>query len=291
MLSKKQEQAVDVFASGDAVALHGSKGRIFVFHLAAGKTEGWRGTRYAHDALIGQPVGITLEAKTGEKIHALRPTLSEYVVKMPRFATVVYPKDLGVLLIEADLSAGLSVLEAGLGSGALAIALLRVIGPTGRLVSYDVRPESLEAGRRNVSRFLGGAPDNHVIEQADIYEGIGVSGLDRIVLDVPEPWRVLEHSTHAMKNGGIIACYLPTIVQVAKTVSEIRASRGFAAIRTVEVLEREWHVSARSVRPRHDMVGHTGFLVFARKLCADTGEPASPASFDAWGRPGDKAGA
>jgi tRNA (adenine57-N1/adenine58-N1)-methyltransferase len=214
-----------------------------------------------HDTLIGSPEGSTILGSTGRRFLVVRPTLSDAVLKMPRGAQVIYPKDLGAILIEADIAPGARVLEAGVGSGALSMALLR----TGAdVVGYELREDFAERARSNVAAMVGeGTP--YRVEIRDIYEGIEERGLDRILLDLPEPWRVLPHAEVALRPGGILCAYLPSINQTAQLRSAMEQT-GFGMATTLEVLHRTWHIEDRSVRPDHRMVGHTGFLTTARLL-------------------------
>jgi tRNA (adenine57-N1/adenine58-N1)-methyltransferase len=189
--------------------------------------------------------------------------LAEYVIKMPRGAQVVYPKDLGPILVLADVYAGARVVESGVGSGALSLALLRA---GASVVGYELRDDFAARARANVAGFLG--PDApYRVEAHDCYEGIDETGVDRVVLDLPEPWRVVKHAEAALRPGGILVAYLPTIGQVAH-LREALADSAFAMAETIEVLQRSWHVEGHSVRPDHRMVAHTGFLTHARLLQA-----------------------
>jgi tRNA (adenine57-N1/adenine58-N1)-methyltransferase len=218
----------------------------------------------AHDELIGADEGTTAFTTRGTPLLAVRPTLSDFVLKMPRGAQVIYPKDIGPILVLADLGPGQHVLEAGVGSGALSTAMLRVLGPTGRLVGYELRDDFAGRARNNVTSFLGDDVP-FLVEVRDVYEGIDETDLDRVVLDLPEPWRVVAHAEKALRPGGVLVAYLPTIGQVAQLRDELDRSR-FGMAETIEVLQRSWHVEGQSVRPDHRMVAHTGFLTSARLL-------------------------
>jgi tRNA (adenine57-N1/adenine58-N1)-methyltransferase len=191
----------------------------------------------------------------------VRPTLSDTVLKMPRGAQVIYPKDLGAILIEADIAPGMRVLEAGVGSGALSMALLRA---GAEVVGYELREDFAERARSNVEA-MGVGYSRYRVEIRDVYEGIAEVGLDRILLDLPEPWRVLPHATKALRPGGILCAYLPSINQTSQLRSSME-QHGFGMASSLEVLHRTWHIEDRSVRPDHRMVGHTGFLTTARLL-------------------------
>ncbi len=226
------------------------------FHTHAGVTP--------HEEIIGREEGLTVRSGTGARYLVVRPTLSDFVLAMPRGAQVVYPKDIGPLLVLADVFPGARVLEAGVGSGALSIALLRAGAD---LVGYEVRPDFAVKAHANVEGFLGEGTAYRV-EERDVYAGIDEEGLDRVVLDLPEPWRAVKHAAAALRPGGILVAYLPTIGQVVQ-LREALDSTGFGLARTIEVLERSWHVKAPSVRPDHRMVAHTGFLTAARLLASE----------------------
>ncbi len=249
------------FAAGERVLLIDGKGRHYLlllqdggqFHTHAGIT--------AHDGIIGQPEGLTVRSGTGAKYVVVRPTLADFVLAMPRGAQVIYPKDLGPLLVLADMFPGARVLEAGVGSGALSLALLR---GGAEVVGYEIRDDFALKAQANVEAFLGSGTAYRV-ERRDVYEGITETDLDRVMLDLPEPWRVVGHAEAALHPGGILVSYLPTIGQVAQLRGALDAS-AFGLARTIEVLERSWHVEGQSVRPDHRMVAHTGFLTSARLL-------------------------
>jgi tRNA (adenine57-N1/adenine58-N1)-methyltransferase len=223
------------------------------FHTHAGIT--------SHDAIVGHEEGITVRSSAGARYTVVRPTLSDFVLKMPRGAQVVYPKDLGPLLMLADIFPGARVFESGVGSGAVSMTLLRAGAD---VVGYELRADFAARARRNVESFLG--PDLlYRIEERSAYEGIDETDLDRVVLDLPEPWRVVKHAEAALRPGGILVAYVPTVGQIAQLREELAGS-AFAMAETLEVLQRTWHVEGQSVRPDHRMVGHTGFLTAARLL-------------------------
>jgi len=258
------------FRPGERVLLVDSKARRYLITLAEGASFATHAGVLPHAELIGRDEGILVRTSHGARLRAVRPTLSEFILKMPRGAQVVYPKDIGPILILADVFPGARLLEAGVGSGALSMALLRAVGSEGSLVGYELREDFAAKAVRNVESFLGpGRP--YRVEIRDVYEGIEESGLDRIVLDLPEPWRVVKHAVGALLPGGILVSYLPTVGQVARLREELDGSP-FGLAETLEVLQRSWHVEGQSVRPDHRMVAHTGFLTAARLLDPD---PAS----------------
>jgi tRNA (adenine57-N1/adenine58-N1)-methyltransferase len=252
------------FQDGEQVLLIDQRGKRHLIFLRKSETfhsdRGW----IQHDAVIGQADGSWVRSSLGLRYLALRPTLAEFVLEMPRGAQVIYPKDLGPILMLADVFPGARVLESGVGSGALTMTLLRAIGPTGHVFGYELRADFAERAQRNVESFLG--PDLPVsVETRDVYDGIDVDDLDRVVLDLPEPWRVVKHAEASLRPGGILLSYLPTIGQVMRLREELDGS-AFGMAETLEVMQRGWHVDGQSVRPDHRMVAHTGFLTHARLL-------------------------
>jgi tRNA (adenine57-N1/adenine58-N1)-methyltransferase catalytic subunit len=249
------------FAAGERALLVDSKARRYLITLAAGGEFHSHAGITAHDDILGQHEGVTVRSTAGARYTAVRPTLADFVLKMPRGAQVIYPKDLGPLLMLADVFPGARVFESGVGSGAVSMTLLRA---GAEVIGYELRADFIARARRNVESFLG--PDlPYVVEERSAYEGIDESDLDRIVLDLPEPWRVVKHGEVALRPGGILVAYVPTVGQVAQLREELAGS-SFAMAQTVEVLQRTWHVEGQSVRPDHRMVGHTGFLTAARLL-------------------------
>jgi len=214
-----------------------------------------------HDDLIGTSEGSLVRASTERSFLVLRPTLSDVVLKMPRGAQVIYPKDLGTILLQADIGPGMRVLEAGVGSGALSMTLLRA----GALITgYEIREDFAQQATKNVHDMLGTDVAYH-LQIRDVTLGIDEEDLDRIVLDMPEPWAVVAHAERALRPGGILLAYLPTINQT-QLLRETLRQYSFGMEETVEILRRTWHVDGRSVRPDHRMVAHTGFLTSARRL-------------------------
>jgi tRNA (adenine57-N1/adenine58-N1)-methyltransferase catalytic subunit len=246
------------------VLLIDTKNRRHLVNLAAGGQFHSHAGVLEHDEILGREEGISVRSSLGARMVVVRPTLAEYVVKMPRGAQVIYPKDLGPILMLADVFPGARVLESGIGSGALTTTLLRAIGPTGHVYGYELREEFADRAQRNVESFLG--PDQPLtVEVRDVYEGIDLDDLDRILLDLPEPWRVVKHAERALRSGGILLSYLPTILQVARLREELEGS-AFGMAESVEILQRGWHIDGQSIRPDHRMVAHTGFLTHARLL-------------------------
>ena len=214
--------------------------------------------------LIGQPAGTWIETAKGHWMIAFMPTLADLTLRMPRIATVMYPKDLGAMLVSADIFSGARVVEAGAGSGATTMSLLRAVGPSGEVISYDIRQDMLDQALANVEKeYL--AHDNLTLKQGDVYQGFDETEVDRVVLDLPEPWQVVPHASEKLVPGGILFSFLPTVLQVHELSQALRAQRTFQLIETLEVIMRPWSVGGRSVRPSHRMIGHTGFITTARK--------------------------
>ena len=252
-----------LLAAGDQVLLVDNRGRRYMVILAEGGEFHSHAGVTPHALFIGQPEGTQGRSSHGATVRAVRPTLSDFVLKMPRGAQVIYPKDLGPLLMIADISPGVRVLESGIGSGALSMTMLRAGAD---IVGYELRADFASRAQKNVVEFLGsGVTDRYRVEERDCYDGIDETDLDRVVLDLPEPWRVVKHAEQAMHPGGILVAYTPTITQAATLRGAIERS-SFAMPETVEVLNRSWHIEGQSVRPDHRMVAHTGFLTSARLL-------------------------
>jgi tRNA (adenine57-N1/adenine58-N1)-methyltransferase catalytic subunit len=260
-----------ILQAGERVLLVDPKERRYLITLRTGASFHTHVGIVHHDRLIGMPEGSTVLGTTGRRFLVVRPTLSDAVLKMPRGAQVIYPKDLGAILIEADIAPGVRVLEAGVGSGALSMALLRAGAD---VVGYELREDFADRARMNVEAMLGTGA-RYRVELRDVYEGIEEIGLDRILLDLPEPWRVLPHATTALRPGGILCAYLPSINQTAQLRTAMDQC-GFGMASTLEVLHRTWHIEDRSVRPDHRMVGHTGFLTTGRRLLPFEEEHTAP---------------
>lgn len=251
------------FEAGDRVMLLDSKGRRYLVTLTPGASFHSHAGFFPHEELIGRPEGTTARTGSGARYLAVRPTLPDFVLKMPRGAQVIYPKDLGQILVLADIFPGARVLEAGVGSGALSMTMLRA---GAEVYGYEIRADFAARARENVSSFLGPAAlARYQLKEADVYEGLLETGLDRVVLDLPEPWRAVPHAAAAMRPGGIFLAYLPTINQTAQ-LRDALSEAPFVLVETLEVLLRTWHIEGRSVRPDHRMVAHTGFLTHARLI-------------------------
>lgn len=257
--------ALDRLKEGDVIHLISRNGRRYQFTLKKGGRLHHSGEFIPHDEIIGRENGTIISLSGGSRFIVLKPTLAEYILKMPRGAQIMYAKDIGIILMYADIFPGAKILEAGIGSGALAIALLRGVGEKGSVTSYEIRADFAEKAKENIRRYLG-ETTNHVLREKDIYEGIDDGPFDRIILDLPEPWRVIPHAINNLNGGGIFLCFLPTIIQTAKVVEGLRESGSFMLIESIETLIRHWNIDGRSVRPEHRMVAHTGFITIARRV-------------------------
>jgi tRNA (adenine57-N1/adenine58-N1)-methyltransferase len=252
-----------ILAEGDVVQFVDAKDRRYLVTLKAGDEFHSHAGLVAHDDLIGMPEGRRVSSTRGSVYVVVRPTLSEFILKMPRGAQVIYPKDIGPILMIADIGPGVRVLETGVGSGALSMAMLRAGAD---IVGYELREDFAARAQKNVVKILGeDAMSRYRVELRDAYDGIDETGLDRVVLDLPEPWQVVPHAATALRPGGMIVAYTPSVTQVSRFKDALNAN-GFAMAQTVEVMNRGWHVEGQAVRPDHRMVGHTGFLTSARLL-------------------------
>jgi tRNA (adenine57-N1/adenine58-N1)-methyltransferase len=251
------------FADGDQVLLIDAKKRRYLVTLTAGGEFHTHAGVVAHDDLIGAAEASSVRSSRGSAMLAIRPTLAEFVLTMPRGAQVIYPKDLGPILMLADIFPGARVLESGVGSGALSMTLVRA----GAVVTgYELREDFANRAVRNVATFLGDETlERYTVEHRDAYDGIDEVDLDRVVLDLPEPWHVVKHAARALHGGGVLVAYTPQITQAVQLREELSA-QGFGMVDTIEVLNRGWHIEGQSVRPDHRMVAHTGFLTSARLL-------------------------
>jgi tRNA (adenine57-N1/adenine58-N1)-methyltransferase catalytic subunit len=266
------------FRVGDRVQLTGPKGRLNTVTLEpAGEFHTHQGF-VRHDDIIGQPDGSVVLSNNDVEFLALRPLLSDFVMSMPRGAAIIYPKDAAQILAAGDIFPGARVVEAGVGSGALSLWLLRAIGPEGRLQSFERREEFASVARGNVEAFLGADPANWSIDLGDLAEVLPTvtepAEVDRVILDMLAPWECLESVATALKPGGVLVCYIATVTQLSRVAEAIRATGQFTDPDSSETIIRGWHVEGLAVRPDHRMVAHTGFLLTARRLAPGAVLPA-----------------
>lgn len=262
-----------VLQAGDRVTLTDSKGRRKSIVLREGAI--WHTTKgaVAHDELIGGPEGVVIRSVGGMEYLAFRPLLSEYMVSMPRDAAVIYPKDAAQILMWTDIFPGARVLEAGVGSGALSLALLRAIGPEGSLHSYERRQQFADVAARNVENFLGGPHPAWTLTVGDLVESIEDEPIDRAILDMLAPWECVDAVAERMVAGGVLTCYVATATQLGRTMDTLRAHGGFTEPSATETTVRDWHAEGLAIRPGHGTSGHTGFLVISRRLAPGVSAP------------------
>ena len=266
------ESTAHLLAPGDNVIFVDREAREYFATLTPNRVIDIRGNLIAHDRLFGAPEGVRVRGSRAVEFRVVRATLPQYTRLMQRHAQIIYPKDAALLVAYADLFPGAVVVEAGYGSGALSLSILRAIGPAslgGRLITYERRVEAKNRADKNVRAFLGRAPDNHTVHIADLYEGILERDVDRVILDVPEPWEVVPHAARALRPGGVFAAYVPTTVQLHRLVLALAASRRFLPADSLETIERPWFVTPQSCRPEQKICGHTGFLCFARSVATE----------------------
>jgi tRNA (adenine57-N1/adenine58-N1)-methyltransferase len=265
-------------AEGDRVQLRDRKGRLHTLWLEPGRVFHTHHGQIAHDDLIGRPEGSVVSSSSGAAYLALRPLLSDVTLAMPRGATVVYPKDAAAIVGVADIAPGDVVVEAGAGSGALTMWLLRAVGPDGALHSYERRTDFAAVAERNVTAFAGQHPPGWTLTVGDLAERLQTDheagSVDRVVLDMLAPWECVGPAATVLTPGGVLCCYVATTTQMSRLVETVREDGGFTEPTAAETLQRTWHVDGLAVRPDHRMVGHTGFLVWARRLAPGTVAPA-----------------
>ncbi|WP_310963489.1 tRNA (adenine-N1)-methyltransferase [Nocardioides terrisoli] len=261
--------------AGEWVRLIDGKGRKHNLCLEQGRIFHTNKGGISHDDLIGRDEGFTVGSSGGGEYLVFRPLLSEFVVSMPRGAAVVYPKDAAQIVAMADIFPGASVVEAGAGSGALTCSLLRAVGPTGRLLSFERRPEFAEVARRNVTQFFGAEHPAWTLTVGDLateLPKVPAGSVDRVVLDMLAPWACVDAVAHALAAGGMVVGYVATTTQLGRFVETLRAHGEFTEPQPWETLVRDWHVEGLAIRPGHKMNGHTGFLVTSRRMA-----PGNPA--------------
>ena len=254
------------FEYGDRVQLTDAKGKLYSITLAQGSEWHTHKGMLKHDEIVGLPEGSIVATNQDLKFQAFRPLLADYVLSMPRGATIVYPKDAAMILGVADIKPGIRVLEAGVGSGALSISLLRAIGEEGVLHSVEIREDFAEISEKNVSSYFGGKPTNWKLTIGALQDQTFEADFDRVVLDMLSPWECLEVASKALVPGGVFMAYVATTTQLSKIAEAIKDSGNFTEPESSETIVRGWHHEGLAVRPQHRMIGHTGFLIFARRM-------------------------
>jgi tRNA (adenine57-N1/adenine58-N1)-methyltransferase catalytic subunit len=264
------------FQDGEQILLLDQRGKRHLIFLRKSETfhsdRGW----VPHDGIIGKVEGSWVRSSMGLRYIAVRPTLADYVLEMPRGAQVIYPKDLAMILFWADIYPGCRVMEAGMGSGALTLALLRAVGPEGRVITFEQREEFARRALANI-HLRCGEVTNLTVRLRPIEDGFAEEEpLDRVVLDLPEPWKLTGELPRVLRPGGIFLSYVPTIIQAHQTTEALRHDRHWSLIETFETLFRPWNIDGQSVRPFHRMVAHTGFITVARRVAPEEHTPPPP---------------
>jgi tRNA (adenine57-N1/adenine58-N1)-methyltransferase len=264
-------------SAGELVVLRDERGRRSLVELRDGGTWHSHAGALGHDLVIGRPEGTSVATPKGVEIVVLRPTREDFVLKMQRGAQVVYPKDQAMIVALADIRPGMRVVEAGAGSGALTLALLDAVGPTGSVLSVERREDHAVDARRNVERFRSGEVGDWALEVGDVADVLRTTTAHRVVLDLPEPWHAIEGAASALSPGGILITYLPSVPQVMQITEALWAHGSFSDVATSETLVRGWDVDGMAVRPAHRMVAHTAFLTRARRVpTREEGGPPLP---------------
>ena len=254
------------FEAGDRIQLTDSKGKLYSFTITPDKEwhthKGW----IVHNDLIGMPEGSVIETTAGLKFTAFKPLLSDYVLSMPRGATIVYPKDSALIVGFADIYPGARVLEAGVGSGALTISLLRAAGPTGLVHSLERRSDFAENAKSNVTNYFGEFPRNWTLAVGSLQDQVFENSFDRVILDMLAPWECVALAAQVLRPGGVFLAYVATTTQLSATAEALKDDGHFTEPESSESLVRGWHHEGLAVRPQHRMIGHTGFLIQSRRM-------------------------
>ncbi len=261
------------FRFGELVMLTSQKGKKWLVRLEDAPHSSHLGTIQLKD-VVEKEEGDYIETNTGAKVFLFRPTLEDYIYKLRRQTQIIYPKDLGAMVFYGDLQAGDTVLESGIGSGALSLALLRAVGEKGKVISVEKREEFARISIENIAKFFGRRPLNHEIVIADIQDFCLRAEVDRIFLDLPEPWHAIGSVSKMLKRGGLLVSLSPNTGQCQLTFKELKA-QGFANINTFELMKRDWMIDERRARPADRMIAHTGFIMTAKKVATPTGKPAA----------------
>ena len=246
---------------GEMVLLVDSKDRRYLISLVHDGEFHSHSGYIRHEDLTNTEEGKYVKSSNGKPYLVVRPTMSDVILKMPRAAQIIYPKDIGHILLVADICPGVKILESGIGSGALSIAMLRA---GANITGYELREDFANRAMKNVLTYFGDdVLDRYQIHIRDIYEGVIETGFERVILDLPEPWKAIPHLAASMVEGGIVVAYTPSITQAMKLRDSLNSSE-FVMQETFEVTRRSWHIEGQAVRPEHRMVAHTGFITHAR---------------------------
>jgi tRNA (adenine57-N1/adenine58-N1)-methyltransferase len=263
-----------IFCWDEWILLSSQKGKRWLVKVEDAPFSCHMGTIQMGD-VVGKEEGDFLETGEGCRLFLFRPTLADYIYKMKRQTQIIFPKDLGPMVLYGDIRPGHTVLESGIGSGALSLALLRAVGESGWLVSVEKRLKFAKLARENIARFCGRRAPNHAIIVADIQDlGLNLQ-VDRVLLDLPEPWHAVRYVVPHLKTGGVFVSLSPNVTQIQSTFRELKA-HGFTHIHSFEVLQREWMVDDRRARPKDRMIGHTGFITVAKKITPLYAAPEEP---------------
>jgi tRNA (adenine57-N1/adenine58-N1)-methyltransferase len=265
-MGRRPAGSPEPLGDGEIVILIDQKNRRYLVTLnqKTGSFSTHHGTM-PHTEIVGKAEGSILEVGPSRFV-VLRPRLSDYILKMKRGAQIVYPKDMGPILMYGDISSGQTVVEAGTGSGALTLALLQAVGAQGRVISVERRDDHAKIARKSIERWHGEIPSNLDLRVGDVEDVIAEIAPTRVVLDLPEPWHAVKVATEHLALGGVFLAYVPTVPQMQQTVEALRSNGRFLDITNFETLIRNWNIEGRSVRPDHQMIGHTGFITIARRV-------------------------
>ena len=254
------------FSIGDRIQLTDPKGKMYTFTITQGKEwhthKGW----IVHDDLVGMPEGSVVSTSAGLKFTAFKPLLGDFVLSMPRGATIVYPKDAAMIIGVADIFPGAKVIEAGVGSGALAISLLRALGPNGKLDSFERREDFADIARENVQTYFGSLPTNWSLTVGSVQDSTAENKYDRVVLDMLAPWECVDYAANVLRPGGVFLAYVATTTQLSSTAEALKGDGRFTEPLSSETIVRDWHHEGLAVRPMQRMIGHTGFLIVSRRM-------------------------
>jgi tRNA (adenine57-N1/adenine58-N1)-methyltransferase len=254
------------FSIGDRIQLTDPKGKMYTFTITQGKEwhthKGW----IVHDDLVGMPEGSVVSTSAGLKFTVFKPLLGDFVLSMPRGATIVYPKDAAMIIGVADIFPGAKVIEAGVGSGALAISLLRAVGPIGQLDSFERREDFADIARENVQTYFGSLPTNWSLTVGSVQDSTAESKYDRVVLDMLAPWECVDYAANVLRPGGVFLAYVATTTQLSSTAEALKGDGRFTEPLSSETIVRDWHHEGLAVRPMQRMIGHTGFLIVSRRM-------------------------